>query len=72
MAEERCTVTEHGPPDNPYSYRCVSKAAYQVIDEGEDKEGFMCTKHARILRHMYEPGQVRRLRAPTPKRSGGT
>ena len=63
---ERCTVTEHGPPNNPYSHRCVATAAYQILDE--EKEGFMCTKHARILRHMYEPGQVRKLRT-SPKRS---
>ena len=70
MVDERCTVTEHGPSDNPYSHRCVAAASYQLIDE--NKEGFMCAKHARILRHMYEPGQVRKIRRRAPETGSET
>ena len=66
MSVQLCTGVEHGPPSDPWRKPCRTKAAYRLVED--DEEGFLCTRHARLIRHMYEPGQIRKLRA-APKRS---
>jgi hypothetical protein len=60
-----CTGIEHGPPENPYSRQCLADASYRIVDE--NMEGFLCARHAKIVRHMYEPGQLTKLRSPRAK-----
>jgi hypothetical protein len=55
-----CTGVEHGPPSDPWSRQCSAVAAYRVVDD--DLEGFLCARHAKLVRHMYEPGQLTKLR----------
>jgi hypothetical protein len=59
-----CDVAERGPPSDPYEKPCAVEATHRLVHE--DGDAFMCTKHARILRHMYEPGQLRKLRKKGP------
>lgn len=53
-----CTVTKHhvdGAPDE----RCPRLATHRIVTE--TREGFVCGRHLRLLRHMYEPEQIQAL-----------
>lgn len=59
---DHCTCVEHGPPSDPWRKPCTNPPKYRLVDE--DGEGFLCNRHARAVRYMYEPGQLRKLRTP--------
>gem|GEM_PF-4022497 len=63
---QQCTAIYHGPPDDPWTSRC-EKAATHRLDRGPDGVSFLCASHARALRDMHEPGQLRKLRVAKPK-----
>lgn len=62
MGDRACTCVEQGPPSDPWKKPCTTPAAYRLVDEYG--EGFLCNRHARAVRDMYMPGQLRKLRAP--------
>lgn len=55
-----CTVTEHLVGSSA-DERCTRLATHRLVTE--TREGFLCGRHVKILRHGYEPGQILRLGA---------
>ncbi len=64
MRSDRCSCTDHGPPSNPSDTPCKNTPRYVLQDE--DGRAYLCNRHARAVRNMYEPGQIRKLRAVPP------
>lgn len=65
-----CTCVEHKPLPNGKrrDTPCKQPATHRLKDP--DGVAYLCRRHARALRDMYEPGQIRKLRAPAAQSSG--
>ena len=66
MADHKCTCIKHEPqPDGTrIDTPCTSAATHRLKDP--DGVAFLCRYHARALRDMYEPGQLRKKRSTDP------